>query len=189
MCGDELADNRPVARTCHRPPPVNRQLDVSCYTFLVYHAQRFSLWLSKGLLQMFVIKSMFLPEACCLSQPININLLLRRSEATQGTEVLCQCLDHTRAQMLSLGPYLHAFLLFYKDLCAGKHSWLERMPLISGFRVTSMFSLIMKAGVISTVWNQRPANGLTRLSLNASGTHRKLREQWLHVGGKKYTTR
>ncbi len=123
----------------------------------------------KGILQMFVIKSMFLPEACCLSQPININLLLRRSEATQGTEVLCQCLDHTRAQMLSLGPYLHAFLLFYKDLCAGKHSWLERMPLISGFRVTSMFSLIMKAGVISTVWNQRPANGLTRLSPGPHG--------------------
>lgn len=74
MCDDELpaqiADNRPVARTCHRPPPVNRQLDVSCYASLVYHGQRFSLWLSKGLFQMFVIKSMFLPEAC---RPVSAN--------------------------------------------------------------------------------------------------------------------
>lgn len=74
MCDDELpaqiADNRPVAWTCHRPPLVNRQLDVSCYASLVYHGQRFSLWLSKGLFQMFVIKSMFLPEAC---RPVSAN--------------------------------------------------------------------------------------------------------------------
>lgn len=79
-----------------------------------------------------------------LSQPININLLLRRSEATQGTEVLCRCLDHTHAQIrpvfMSFSPLLQGPQCWQ---AFRQSSWLERMPLISGFRGTSMSSLII----------------------------------------------
>lgn len=44
----QIADNRLVAKTCHRSPPVTRQLDLSCYSVLVYHTHLFCCDFQKG---------------------------------------------------------------------------------------------------------------------------------------------
>lgn len=148
MCGNELpsqiADNRPVARTCHRPPPVNRQLDVSCYASLVYRAQRFSLWLWKGLFQMFVIKNMFFPEAVSANK--NQSFVKTIVGHTRDGSFMPVPGSHTRTN-----AFIRPVFTCFSPLLQGPQcwqafrqpSWFEVMPLISGFRGTSMFSLII----------------------------------------------
>lgn len=69
---------------------------------------------------MFVIKNMFFPEAVSANK--NQSFVKTIGGHTRDGSFMPVPGCHTLTQMLSLGPYLRAFLLFYKALSAGKNS-------------------------------------------------------------------